>query len=160
MRKNMPAVFFFISILILSSMAGSIAWRNMKTDPYISCLAVQSTAHGDFLMQGKFDFLFQNGKGRIRINGKTTDTAKDSIVSRQIFFTYTRHGSDYVLKSHQVQLINNGDTTIANGDFNRHFPAFFSQDEKQLAIAIHRDRSGNVVMYFADVPVFYCQLKK
>lgn len=160
MRKNMPAVFFFISILILSSMAGFIAWRNMKTDPYISCLAVQSTAHGDFLMQGKFDFLFQNGKGRIRINGKTTDTAKDSIVSRQIFFTYTRHGSDYVLKSHQVQLINNGDTTIANGDFNRHYPAFFSQEEKQLAIAIHQDRSGNVVMYFADVPVFYCQPKK
>lgn len=160
MRKNMSAVCFFISILILSSMAGFIAWRNTKADPYISCLAVQSTAHGDFLFQGIFDFLFQNGKGRLRINGKTTVAAKEGIVSRQIFFTYTRHGSDYVLKSHQVQLINNGDTTIANSNFNRHFPAFFSQEEKLLAIAIHRDRSRNVVVYFADVPVFYCQPKK
>ncbi|MFH7907861.1 hypothetical protein ACKU08_000640 [Enterobacter cloacae] len=160
MRKNMPAVFFSISVIILTCMAGFIAWRKTKTDPYISCLAVQSTAHGDNLMQGKFDFLFQNGKGRIRINGKMTVTAKDSIISRQIFFTYTRHDSDYVLKSYQVQMMNNGDSTIVNRDFNHHFPAFFSQEDKQLAMAIRQDRSGNHVMYFAEVPVFFCQPKK
>ncbi|WP_274242164.1 MULTISPECIES: hypothetical protein [unclassified Enterobacter] len=111
-------------------------------------------------MQEKYDFLFQHGKGMVSINGLTTVNAKEKIVSRQIFFTYTRNGYDFVLKSQQVQLMNNGDTTIANGDFNRHFPAFFSKEDKQLAMAIHRDRSGSFVMYFADVPVFYCQPKK
>ncbi|EDP8577938.1 TPA: hypothetical protein PP061_003905 [Salmonella bongori] len=80
-------------------------------------------------------------------------------MSRQIFFTYTHQGDDFVLLSQQVQMMNNGDTTIANSEFNSHFPAFFSQEEKQLAMAIRLDRSGNFVMYFANVPVFYCQPK-
>ncbi|EBX1067509.1 hypothetical protein DQ010_25960, partial [Salmonella enterica subsp. enterica serovar Oranienburg] len=51
-------------------------------------------------------------------------------------------------------------TTIANSDFNSHFPAFFSQGEKQLAMAIRQDLSGNFVMYFADVRCFIASLKR
>lgn len=160
MRDKFPAVLFFLSIAIFIGMTGFSAYNNMKTDRNISCLAVQSTAHGNFLMQGKFDFLFQHGKGRIRINGSTTTSGKTNIVSRQIFFTYTRYDTDFVLNSQQVQMMNNGDATIANSDFNHHFPAFFSQEGKQLAMAIRQDRSGNYVMYFANVPVFFCQPKK
>lgn len=159
MLKNIPAFLISIFTISLISMVGFNLWSDTKKDPHISCLAVQSTTHGDFLMQGKFDFLFQNGKGRVRINGITTVGKNEHIVSRQIFYTYTRHGADYVMKSQQIQLMNNGDTTIANSDFNSHFPVFFSQEEKQLAMAIHQDQSGNVVMYFADVPVFFCQPK-
>lgn len=160
MRKKLPAVLFIISAVIFISMVVFAAYHNVNTDRHISCLAVQSTKHGDFLMQGKYDFLFQDGKGRVRINGSTAVNAKEKIVSRQIFFTYTRHGDDFVLKSQQVQLMNNGDTTIANSDFNSHFPAFFSQEDKQLAMAIRQDQARSFVMYFADVPVFYCQPKK
>ncbi|EPE1853276.1 hypothetical protein [Cronobacter dublinensis] len=160
MHKKLPAVLFFISAVIFIGIVAFAAYNNVNTARHISCLAVQSTKHGDFLMQGKYDFLFQYGKGRVRINGSTAVNVKKKIVSRQIFFTYTRYGDDFVLKSQQVQLMNNGDTTIANDDFNRHFPAFFSQEDKQLAMAIHQDRSGSFVMYFADVPVFYCQPKK
>ena len=158
MPKKLSSVLFFISMVIFISMAVFAAYSRMNTDRHISCLATQSTKHGDFLMQGKFDFLFQNGKGRVRINGSTAVAAKKNVVSRQIFFTYTRLDDDFVLLSQQVQTMNNG--TIENSDFNNHFPAFFSQAEKRLAMAIRQDRSGNFVMYFADVPVFYCQPKK
>lgn len=160
MREKLPVVLFLISTAVLTGTAGFSASRKMKTDRDFSCIAFQSTAHGDFLMQGKFDFLFQHEKGRLSINGSTTNAGNTGIVSRQIFFTYTHYGTDFVLKSYQVQMMNNGDTTIANSDFNHHFPAFFSQEEKQLAMAIRQDRSGNYVMYFSEVPVFYCQPKK
>ncbi|EOZ9391120.1 hypothetical protein ACQYE5_003085 [Enterobacter cancerogenus] len=158
MSKLFAIVLFTISLLILIITANSSQNRN-KIDSDISCLAVQSTTHGDFSFHGEFDFLFINKKGRVRINGSTIFLGKASIVSRQIFFTYTHYQSDFVLKSQQVQLMNNGDATIANGDFSHHFPAFFSQEEKQLSIIIRQDRSGNFVMYFADVPVFYCEPK-
>ncbi|ELV3390474.1 hypothetical protein SGI62_004395 [Enterobacter hormaechei] len=158
MSKLFFVILFSISLLILIIMVMAIQNGN-KTDSDISCLAVQSTTHGDFSLHGEFDFLFSNKKGRVRINGITVLSGKVSIVSRQIFFSYTHYQSDFVLKSQQVQLMNNGDATIANGDFNHHFPAFFSQEEKQLSITIRQDRSGNFVMYFADVPVFYCEPK-
>ncbi|AGR61923.1 hypothetical protein AHS86_23830 [Salmonella enterica subsp. enterica] len=159
MCKKLPALLFFISTIIFLSMAVFAAYSKMSKDHHILCLANQSTIHGDFLMQGEFDFLFQKGRGRVRINGSTDVGEKENIVSRQIFFTYTHQGDDFVLLSQQVQMMNNGDTTIANSEFNSHFPAFFSQEEKQLAMAIRLDRSGNFVMYFANVPVFYCQPK-
>ncbi|ECF7068837.1 hypothetical protein ABDS71_004318 [Salmonella enterica] len=159
MCKKLPALLFFISTIIFLSMAVFAAYSKMSKDHHILCLANQSTIHGDFLMQGEFDFLFQKGRGRVRINGSTDVGEKENIVSRQIFFTYTRQSDDFVLLSQQVQMMNNGDTTIANSEFNSHFPAFFSQEEKQLAMAIRLDRSGNFVMYFANVPVFYCQPK-
>lgn len=158
MSKLFPVVLFTISLLILIITAMAVQNGN-KTNSDISCLAVQSTTHGGFSFHGEFDFLFSNKKGRVRVNGSTVLSGKVSIVSRQIFFTYTHYQSDFVLKSQQVQLMNNGDATIANSDFSHHFPAFFSQEEKKLSMTIRQDRSGNFVMFFADVPVFYCEPK-
>lgn len=157
MLKKVPAVLFFISAVIFISMVAFTAYNNVNTDREISCIAIQSTTHGDFSAHGEFDFLFSDKKGRVRINGSTELSGRLNIVSRQIFFNYTRYGDDLMLESQQVQLMNNGDAAIANADFSHHFPAFFSQEKKQLAMTIRQDRSGNFVMSFADVPVFYCQ---
>lgn len=159
MRKILFFIPFIISLIILI-VTVVLAYNHIRTDRNISCLAVQSTTHGDLYMHGSFEFLFNNGRGSLKINGNTEFAGRVNIVSRQIFFIYTRFGSDFILKSQQIQLMNNGDTAIANKDFNHHFPVFFSQEEKQLALTIRQDRIENLVMYFADVPAFYCEPKK
>ncbi|MGS3490038.1 hypothetical protein ACB276_19725 [Enterobacter hormaechei subsp. xiangfangensis] len=156
MRKLFSVVLFIIALLILLITA-VMTHNGMKADHGIACLAFQSTTHGDFSAHGEFDFLFNDKKGRVRINGSTELSGRINIVSRQIFFNYTRYGDDFILESQQVQLMNNGDAAIANADFSHHFPTFFSQEKKQLAMTIREDRSGSFVMSFADVPVFYCQ---
>ncbi|WP_432224914.1 hypothetical protein [Enterobacter wuhouensis] len=156
MRKKYSVIVFSISLFILLITA-VITYNGMKADREISCLAIQSTTHGNFFAQAEFDFLFSEKKGRVRINGSTELSGRVNIVSRQIFFNYTRYGADFMLESQQVQMMNNGDTAIANADFSHHFPAFFSQEKKQLDMTIRQDRSGNFVMSFANIPVFYCQ---
>lgn len=159
MRKLLLPPLMFSFMLILSLTAWFRFFDFDGEDQVISCISNQSTIHGDFLMKGNFDFLFNEGEGRVRINGSTIVSGDEKIVSRQIYYTYIHQQNEYILKSKQIQMMNNGDSAIANSAFNHHFPAFFSKEGKELAVAIRQDKYNNFVIYFADVPAFYCQRK-
>lgn len=146
-------IFLFTLIFFSASTWFSLSDKS-HYDPGVSCISNHTLIHSSFRMSARYYFTFSDGRGVVRVNGKATVGNKESIISRQVFFTYIKVGNEYTLISNQIEKMSNDHGEP--GGAEQHFPSFFSVAGRQFSFTAHTDRYKNLVMLFGDVPVFYC----
>lgn len=146
-------------IIFLIIIGWNLSWRMGVNERItsLSCISDQTLIHDNFTLAARYIFLFDKGKGSVRINGKTTLGDKTDTVSRQVFFSYSGVGDEYLLLSNQIEIFA-ADQSINTG-IQKHLPSFFLEKDRQFAVTIHRDSFRNLIILFGDIPVFYCVAK-
>lgn len=140
------AVVFFLSLWLY--------WDNRFWGDISQCTSHTTLVHGTLRVDARYDFAMSRGKGVIRINGNAIVDNKKLPISRQVQFIYSHIGDTYTLENTQSEIMSNDKGNLVN--IQEHFPSFFSVAGRRLTIVMQLDRYKNYIMYFGNVPVFYC----
>lgn len=157
-NQGMKMRFFYsmlgLSCILLIAGAGlRLSYEDRSNKP-LSCISSHTFVHDDFSMNARYFFSFYQKEGVVRIYGKIHRDGRDYPIGRQIFFSFTKTGDEYTLKSSQIEKMSQDQGKFA--DEGKHFPSFFLQKDRNFSFIIHRDRFNNPVLIYAGVPVFHC----
>lgn len=148
-------IYSLITLLIAAVSAVVYFYQADEVNNKIVCQSRHTLLHDGFRLDSNFGFILANDKGEITVHAIAAENGVQSQIGRVINFTYMKNNNVYILKNQYVEYLSSDNSKSSNVDF--HFPAFFYEAGKELALKIEYDKYHNPVIYLHNMPMFYCK---
>lgn len=143
------------TIILLLSLLPIIFIPPSKGTSIMNCRAKHTLIHNSTHITAFYQFTFNDSKGAIMINGKFKDNEKEYIISRNIYFNYSKIGKDnFLLTNKKIAKIPAENVPIVA--MQQHYPLFFTMEQKTLLINLTPGPSGSYFITFVRTPLFLC----
>lgn len=142
----MPLLFLFVFTFIIFKI-------NFKDEKCISNTFIIEDGKANEL---DLDINLNHGKnlGVISMEGKY----RRGLIRRDIYFSYSKNGDDYIITSREVEVIHAIDS-VDNNDLRRILPDFFIESGNKIRYTIQKQFDFGYMFSVNDRPIFLC-LKK
>ncbi|MCS3407309.1 hypothetical protein [Serratia sp. AKBS12] len=138
---------------IMGTMLLSVAMSSAMAED-IDCEVYHSLYHDSVRIKANYHLIMADGSGVFMLNGSIESDNKIYPLSRDVYFTYRRQGGNgYLFKNKAIQKkpLDN----VPEQVFTAHYPAFFSEAEKNITFNFYKEKKGYVIS-FVSTPLFYC----
>ncbi|HAT1578231.1 TPA: hypothetical protein I8Y25_004680 [Raoultella ornithinolytica] len=148
-------VYCLSALLIVVLLIIFYYFKPLPSNKGIACQSRHTLIHDDFRLDSNIGFTLGNYKGELTIYGIAAENGRRSQISRVINFTYVNYGNIYFLKNQHVE--NMSTDSSKDSSVDTYFPAFFYEPGKEMTIKIEYDKYRNPLIYFHNMPTFYCK---
>lgn len=147
---------YYLATLPIAAVFAAVYFFNIDdSNNKVVCQSRHTLLHDGFRLDSNFGFTLANDKGELTVHAIAAENGVQSQVGRVINFTYVKNNDVYILKNQYVEYLSTDNSKGSNVDF--HFPAFFYEAGKELALKIEYDKYHNPVIYLHNMPMFYCK---